>query len=345
VSLRSKLSFFNIDLIQLNKSEPTGNFEYYIFHSFFCKISFSNYWGAYFTLKLLKPNIIFLIDYDYFLTKAANKIGISVCYIQHGVINENHHIWEKANNDNLEFSIFLWDDESGQVFNSRINKYVFGNLWFNYLLDDSLDDLKIQIFNEYKFFLKWPHLPVILVSLTHSNPDVKYFTNELVNTLKKKFKSYNWLIRLHPCMLSKDDLLEFEFYLKSNFSQAVLEYVEWEKSSFFPLPLILQIVNFHITIESSTIIDADLFNIPSFLLNDKCLQLAPDGNSYPPFGGPNYFKSQILKGSLKVFNRDFTSIESWLNQSNPIARPFSFKIDDQKFKKCLFNLNLYDSYN
>lgn len=136
---------------------------------------------------------------------------------------------------------------------------------------------------------------------------MEHFISETVD-------KYQWLIRLHPLTFkNKSELKKFKSYLNEKFNFQILKKINWFDATCFPLPIILKYVDFHITIESSVILDAELMNIPSLLLNKKVLQFSPEGKSIPPYGGPEYFKNQLNKGILKVLSIDYNSISHWLN--------------------------------
>ena len=284
------------------------------FQWLFIKLARSREKGIEWAFRYLKPINLFFIDYDYALNKTANKLNIDVYYVQHGVINRNHHIWTQSITDDLKFSFLLWDKQSEELFesNKNIKTYVIGNLWFSYLLSNENDKFINNLNSKYN--LKFDNnKPKVLVTLTYNNPDFNFLTEELEKLITMTVGDYQWLIRLHPVTYNNQSELEkFKNYLNEKFNFDTLNKICWFEASSYPLPLILRNIDFHITIESSVILDAELMNIPSLLLNTKVLQFSPEGKSFPPYGGTDYFKSQLNNGILKVLSIDYGSITDWL---------------------------------
>lgn len=290
-------------------------------------------------LKILKPRTLFLIDFDLELNFICNQLKVPVYYCQHGVINQNHFIW--SNTSNCDFSVLLWDQESGSVFDKKNKIYVVGNLFSEYLSSSASEFLRNLLFKEYDIaFLRDNSKPKILVTLTWGNPDYDDFIpNEIIESIKHNKNNYHWFIRLHPCILMDPSKLKFfknEFDNIFNFEDK--QKIEWENSSKLPLPLLLEFIDYHVTIESSVIIDAAKLEIPSFALNHKLIIKSKTGFSQPPYGGENYFLKERKNNMLHILNSDFQSIEAWLDSVPKLKRQKDYK--DEKYISTEFKLFL-----
>ncbi len=315
LGLEWKMHVSNLRIHHLNKeydNTHSPSFESYLW--VFKLIGIDRKKAISITLKILNPKMLFLIDFDLELNFICNQLKVPVYYCQHGVINQNHFIW--SNTSNCDFSVLLWDKESGSVFDKKNKKFVVGNLFFEYLSSPASEVLRSLLYKEYDItFLRNNSKPKILVTLTWGNPDYDDFIpNEIIDSIRRNKNNYHWLIRLHPCIwMDTSKLNFFKKEFDNIFHTEDKDKIEWENSSKLPLPLLLEFIDYHVTIESSVIIDAAKLQIPSFALNHKLILKSKTGFSQPPFGGENYFLKERKNDMLHILNSDFQSIEEWLD--------------------------------
>jgi hypothetical protein len=272
-------------------------------------------------LKINNPSALILVDWDSNANIASNIINKKLFYLQHGVICEDHMYFGKkklnlAQKLELPFGFISWNENSSENFKNLCATYAIGNLWLQRFLsiesDEFIESLKNQKIN---FLIDNLERKNILLTLTNGNPEIKFLDETLINLIKKTSKKYNWLIRLHPITYNNIiELNEFELYLVSNFEKSELKYIEWKQSTNLPLPLLLSKCNLHITIESSSIIEASIFNIKSLVYNYKVVKLDEYGKSYPPYGGPSYFLYERNIGYVDIYDKEMC-IENWIEKN------------------------------
>ncbi|MBK9564358.1 MAG: hypothetical protein IPO37_03955 [Saprospiraceae bacterium] len=270
-------------------------------------------------LKLLKPKVVFIIDWQEEVNEACNRFGVSAIYIQHGVISADHLTFGKKKMEHtplekLPQAFLVWDDTSKENFKNLIHTYTIGNLYKKAI------DLESTFFKEYKESLSQIHLPVVLLSLTYDNPDFVGIPKQCIKVIKRTCHKFFWVIRPHPVLLTRPiEFKQFCHEMETNFKNIANCNIEWKKYNRIPIQLIFRYTNIHITIESSTVCEAAEMNIKSLILNEKVVQYGPNGENTIPYGGPSYFKYEREKGLADVYSLNL-DIEEWiinnLNQSD-----------------------------
>ncbi|MBK9484355.1 MAG: hypothetical protein IPO01_03825 [Chitinophagaceae bacterium] len=91
----------------------------------------------------------------------------------------------------------------------------------------------------------------------------------------------------------------------------------------------------HITIESSVVIEAAQFGIPSLILNSNVVQYGPAGENTPPYGGPSYFKQEREAGYAMVYDAGL-NIKDWILQQTKKAIG-QFRKEQQGMEKIYSN--------
>ena len=80
--------------------------------------------------------------------------------------------------------------------------------------------------------------------------------------VKQTQAKYNWMIRLHPNMMS--DLEKWRAYL----SGLDITNINILEASEYPLYAVFKVVDLHLTAQSTTVIEADKFNVPTIVTSD-----------------------------------------------------------------------------
>jgi hypothetical protein len=332
LGLKWKLQNFKIDLFHINYYF-NGHEWFNLFFILRCfqKLGYSETAACRLALKLLSPKSLFLIDLNISLNLAANELGIPLYYVQHGVICKNHAVWSTLFGSNLSCAFLLYKQIPEDVFNSNTKTFIIGNPAFYPFFDDLQFSLKSKL-PETFHSSTGNELPGILITLTYSNPSYKFFTPELEEFINTNLTNYNWFVRIHPMLINdKDFNHDFNIYLNSKFSNYAINRFNIEKASKIPLSFLLKSIDYHITIESSVIIDAEYFGIPSLILNNRLFHLSPTGETIPPYGGPHFFSEQLNNGILKIFPNDYDKIEDWICQARSEKDYCRFQSDDLEF--------------
>ncbi|MDS1140042.1 hypothetical protein RE432_06310 [Pusillimonas sp. SM2304] len=274
-------------------------------------------WGR--ILDVVKPKYIIGIQPDSFLCKAARDRGIRIYDLQHGVISTSHAWYGKTAKEldaiNLPTDFLCWDTSSasairGWAEDKGIRVHVTGNPWFQrFQCVDSED----QVVNELirNNLSVTDDKPKILVTLqwglerfyNDSDEHDGYLPIALKKLITSPLQQYNWLIRLHPVQLRGSERARCFQFLEKEFGG--LGNVEWLRTSEAPLPLILSIIDLHITDMSSVVIEASWFGVPSALLS---MHIKPGGRL------EGYFDEQFSSGYAKVVKQDKSSIEAWITE-------------------------------
>jgi hypothetical protein len=270
-------------------------------------------------LRKVKPSYVIGIQPNSALCRACHEQGIYIFDVQHGVIGLNHPWYSEkrlTHSDKLELvdCILCWDEESAGILRNwnslmGIDIRVIGNPWINKFLINRSGDKQIKNFKNIKSGEQFTdNRPRILVSLQWGldnpviTPNQSLFDNEFMPTeLKKAIKNtqgkYDWIMRPHPVQLmSPDGFDKLRLFVKSNFSSNVL------LSENDPLPHALANIDLHITYNSSVVIEAGYFGIPSAILDPQISSGLWTG----------YYSSQIIKGIAKLIPCEAFAIEEWI---------------------------------
>ena len=268
-------------------------------------------------LNHVKPELVIGIQPDVSLCRACRMSNIPVYDFQHGIIASDHLWYGKKLKDvaggDLPTGFLCWDKNSANVLaqwapSRGLSVCVVGNPWFqrfqypvekDQLVQDAL--VKGRIFTNNR--------PTILVSLQwglhlhyYQGSDFnKVMCKALETVIKKTHDKYNWLLRLHPVQKRGAEAQYCEDYLSREFGDYPT--VEWHKVSRFPLPLVLNESDLHITDMSTVVIEAAWLRVPSALLN-PCLNK----------GGTleNLFQQERQAGIATVLSQEAEAIESWI---------------------------------
>lgn len=274
-------------------------------------------------LKYFQPKAFILIDYNSHINVLLNNLKIPCYYIQHGVICEDHLIFgrnvlKSKSKEELFDGFLAWDEYSALNFEGITNKYTIGHLWVKRFIEKKSDEVIFKLRslnNSFPIKQKTEKSKIILVTLTWGNSDYKFIPINLINAIKESSNDYIWLVKLHPIVLKNHKYYnEFINFLKSNYCDEKVLMYDIKLIGFTPLPLLLEISDLHITIESSCIIEAAQFGVKSLILSEKVFKLSPEGLSKPPYGGPSYFKYELEMGYAECAKPDL-DILHWVESN------------------------------
>ncbi|MDD2493902.1 MAG: hypothetical protein PHE29_01795, partial [Tissierellia bacterium] len=200
---------------------------------------------------------------------AANKLKIENYDIQHGAQGPLHSMYTFANLpstglNTLPEKFWLWDEYSY----NHIQKWLSGNVnhkaelrgnpWQNFVLND----------NE---FLIETTKKIILYTMQSQSLD-----DYMLEAIKNTPEEYQWWLRMHPRMKNEE-------YIYSQLQENNIENkVEINKANEYPLPELLISCSIHISKFSGSIIEAELLNKHSLILEET---------------GCNVYKELIEKGN------------------------------------------------
>lgn len=299
----------------INRGFLFSDLKHQIFKLIFNKIiNFrAELWTQY--LNKISPEVIISIRPDTGLASAANKLGIELIEMQHGVIDFSHWWYGKKSANELSPQelpsiYFCWNDYSANVIKSwgvKKNKrvYVVGHPWLNHSEQADQDMYGVK---------RLQNRPRILVSLQPyiESDGANPLDDELVAAIKSTSHKYSWAIRLHPLQLETREKFRIDSYLNTLFGS--LPNVEWEKASKVSLPRILSETDLHITRYSSVIIEASMLGVVSIALSPH---LRPTGK----YG--TLFSSEREAGLVLLRDKNFElekQIEGLLAQDHMVIR-------------------------
>ena len=300
-------------------------------------------------LTLIKPKIVIAINPPASLCFVCQKLELKVYDLQHGVISENHEWYGAKFRQNLPSNIlptgFLcWNKTSKKILekwtkNKNIHVLEIGHPWLNRFLNARDDDELVKNSNEKYLKYNKSKLRTILITLTwgwvgwddkfiRKNYKTKFdhyfgFPKGLMECIIENKDTYKWKIRLHPVQLAGKEQNGIVSFLNQKFGK--FENVEWNKSSIEPLPLILKNADLHITVNSSVLIEACIFNLKSALIapipkTDLWLE--------------SYYEEELNSGYCEYVPNHKNSIKSWILQninnkkSNSIENSMNIKYEN-----------------
>lgn len=265
---------------------------------------------------------VFVVGYydvgGYAYTLAANRIGIASIDIQHGVTGEFHLAYSNWNvQPSVELSLLpkkylCWSREDARVIQKWANKhdrtkrqtFVSGHPFLEAWRkgDIHLPEQTENIIK--KLTMHAEGRPIVLVTLQPNLCCSKSLAPILKTWIEKP--NVTWWIRTHP--LAQSDRTIIQSLLK----QYQVHHWNIEEVSSLPLPALLQRTCVHTTHSSSTVIEAELLGVPSFIWSEY---------------GEQLFEKQIQRGTAtridggKDFVKELNKVGS--QQKVPIANDSS----------------------
>ena len=186
---------------------------------------------------------------------AANKLNIKNIDVQHGAQGPLHIMYNFSNAPitgyNTVPNIFwCWDKASANTIHQWVDKQDYhkviikGNPWINFQLlslkNEKLSDKKIVLYTLQEEFLD----------------------QYILDAIKTTGFKYEWWLRLHPRMLGAKDNIQ-----KQLDKEKLLDYVEIDKATALPLPILLKNSSVHISKYSGSIIEAVQVNTPNIIID------------------------------------------------------------------------------
>jgi hypothetical protein len=264
-------------------------------------------------IKKVQPRYIIGIQPSLELCIAARQNNIWIADLQHGALSDSGYYGLKyrsgVNQMGWPDSVLTWDTTSTAWLEKnlagKIAVRMIGNPWFLRFIEDKTSDKLVK-----EAYALMSHQkkgkPVVLVTLQWGQIQsavnhVIGTSTSLVNYIKKKQgEKFTWWLRIHPVQLRGTEGQVILKRLSDEFSNN--DNVSWTAASEYPLPLVLQQVNFHITLQSAVTIEAGWFGIRTALLHPRA------DLSY------EYFKEQVDQGMADIILPDETAIANWLDK-------------------------------
>jgi hypothetical protein len=253
----------------------------------------------YFHIQLSKlENLEFCFVSTYYgfhssaLISACRKYGVKTVDIQHGGQGESHFAYSSWTNlpdqgyNQLPNIFWCWDDIdafrirkwTAKLKRSIHEPFVGGNSFLDYFKNSSnpsvkkiLDDIRSKLINDRTTILYTANL----LEYERAN-------GILVEVIRATKNKCNWLIRVHP--QERNRLNEFKDYYNSNGINEVG--IDW--CAEFPLYSLISACDFHVTLSSSSVLEAESMGKLSILLDNIAMEM---------------YGSQIQSGSCKLMTK------------------------------------------
>ncbi|MBB4806601.1 hypothetical protein HNP38_001897 [Chryseobacterium defluvii] len=270
-------------------------------------------------IKKIRPEYLFILcyytEFGMLLAAIANQYKIKTIEMQHGPQTNIHMAYSNWSNlpdkgyDMLPGMYWNWDKSSAEVINSTFKNnsnysaFVGGNPWF-----------------DFDFRKKAPEEPFIFYTMQPSPVEISMLlSSNIIEAIKRS--NYQWYLRFHPRQSEQEKEEIFKIIQENSLDDKV----EFEKANSYPLPLLLRSCLFNVTHFSGTIIEADMLNKKTVLLNKI---------------GKESFESRIENGMAVYIDYDrhdfqdrFSEFESRLNDHSEKSES---KIDTH-FINTIFN--------
>jgi hypothetical protein len=274
------------------------------------------------------------------LCVACRKRGVWVADVQHGVIAETHPWYGQRfraqdSVEQLPHAFHLWDPGSKRVVErwagpKGLATPVTGNRWVARFIQPAPDDQMVHDLAE-RYARVLPPAPgkkTILIALSWGEFNIPngYVADGLQAVIRKTADRYRWLIRLHPNQIKGFASHEFPRFLKY-FQENLEGCAEWDAPTRYPLPLVLQGVDLHISWMSSVCIEAAQMGIRSALLNPRLRDPGQIGDYYEYYRG-------VGMVDLVVETED--AIREWIDRNlDTRAVPESYHAFDEQYRNLL----------
>lgn len=209
---------------------------------------------------------------------ACREMGIPVVEYQHGVEKTitAYSAWNKIPTNGYEMlpdlfwnwsrsdadNIFEWARNTNMAHRSFVGGYPWLEMWkyntnkitksYDKLFLEKVDTKKVNI----------------LFALGGTSNPVPGWIMDAVN---KSPDNWVWHFRLHPNQQHNFDAIKGIFFEKCN-----LQKIDFDSIFNIPLPCVLKYMNVHVTAVSSVILEAELFGVPSVVIDEDGVTSYPD---------------------------------------------------------------------
>jgi len=236
-------------------------------------------------IRKSKASLGFLVSYygitGYAFNLACRELGVNSIDIQHGLQGELHMAygsWRNVPKKGYELlpSLFwCWSDFEAnaiQKWCKGVSKWhkpiVGGNLLLNQWLYG--DSEFVKYYDQIILNLKEPYRYFKHILFTQNEPiDNKIFKNVLY-VIENSPDSWFWWIRIHPCQL------KIKSKVKKLLHESKILNCNVDYATDLPLYALLKHMDIHITSSSSTVIEAEIFGVPSVIVSSGGSKLFPN---------------------------------------------------------------------
>lgn len=269
-------------------------------------------------------------DHQLAFVLACRLLGVATVDVQHGVQGDFHLAygnWLKVPQqgfDSLPDYFAVWSENEKtaiEKWNTTISKHkviVTGNQ-FSEIWKMNNNKMVLSYDEKVRKLAKLASKPLVLLTLS---PHTDKETDLIYDVVKQTENEYNWLIRLHPSqMVHQEKIIQ-------RIKDKKISKFDLIQSSSLPLYAILRNVDIHITVQSTCVIEATTFGIPSIITTDY---------------GKNLYLSDV-KAGFGFHCESTEEIKTKLNQLstsklNPAKDSETEKIDIVEFTKSILAIN------
>lgn len=244
---------------------------------------YAEYFGT--VLEVAQPSVVFMVSYYWSggmaMSLACRERGIPTVDLQHGVQGTLHAAygrWRRIPQTGYELlpQIFwCWSEAEAEAIREwntavtdRHRPLLGGNPWLSEWLKEGTDlvvphDQKIRSLMLAK---AKRHILVTLQSgFTHEG-----VLAELLRAMRESRDDWQWWVRLHPVDVGKRS------YVRRLLEESKVPNFTLEPSTDLPLYALLRRMDVHVTHSSSTVLEAEMFSVPSVLVSQYGVERYPD---------------------------------------------------------------------
>ncbi len=268
------------------------------------------------------PRLAFFFPYygivSFAFNLACRSKEIKTVEIQHGYYSNSTYLQNglrnlKQNLDLLPDIIWCWEKRDELAVSQWSSNrsflpvvYIGGNLWNNLWLVKE-PNTKLNLNSLHTLRVRFGHKTSINVLITLP-PDLSY-PMWLIDYINNSQSDIIWGIRFHHNTPEKI-IRAWKTALEKS------KYIEYEISNSYPLPALFQICDLHITVNSSSVIEAAAFSVPTIIISEAGCEL--------------FCKQIEKKFAYPATNPD--SLDSLLNRYISTPESFYFKNDNTQDK-------------
>jgi len=281
------------------------------------------HYSQYFTniFKRTNPKLALLVGYFSYLamgyTLAAKKLKIKSIDIQHGIQSENDFLYSKwlkspaQGYEVLPEYFWCWSEKE----KNNINEWA-SELANHSALTGGNPVLQVDENNKnIKFFIdeikKIKNSKEKSVNILYTHQASYQLTEFFIEVIKNSPKNWIWWFRFHPQYMGAKDKILLQL------SNENIVNVIYEKINEYPLALLLNNIDIHVTDYSSSVLEAEMMGVPTIFLSNTGVEL---------YGG------QIESGIAKPGTTEkdfFESAQFFLSNKGK----YSVKNNKEKFKE------------
>ncbi len=231
-------------------------------------------------LRAHPPRVVFVTCYYTpvvaGVVAAANSLGIATVDLQHGVMHDNHlayaHWYLPSGRLCILLPKYFWvwslhdrDLIESWAISGQHKAIVIGNQWHLYAQTNFKPTPETDIWIKR---IKSLTRPIVLISLQHGVPNYGLL-DWFVSFVKAHQGSYEFVVRNHPALFDQESQVQKQ----TAFCGITPE--NFRFATDIPLPVLLCLCTLHITFNSSVVIEAAQFGVPSIGLSPICEELYP----------------------------------------------------------------------